>query len=48
MTGLTSQAQLKDHKLTVKYTFQSETSGVNEYAKGMGMFVSRPQVKKRL
>ena len=46
MTGLTSQAQLKDNKLTVKYTFQSETSGVNEYAKGMGMFVSRPQVKK--
>lgn len=46
MTGLTSQAQLKSHQVTVKYTFQSETNGAKEYAKGMGMFISRPQVQK--
>lgn len=46
MTGLISQAQLKN--LKVNYTFQSETSGVNEYAKGMGIFVSRPEVKTDL
>ena len=46
MTGLTSQAQTKNHNVSIKYNFQSETPGVNEYAKGMGMFISRPQVKK--
>jgi hypothetical protein len=46
MTGLTSQAQLKSHQVTVKYTFQSETNGAKEYAKGMGMFISHPQVQK--
>lgn len=43
MTGLTSQAQPKVFNTTARYTFQSETSGVNEYAKGMGIFVSRPK-----
>ena len=46
MTGITSQAQTKNHNVSIKYNFQSETPGVNEYAKGMGMFISRPQVKK--
>lgn len=45
ITGITLQAQPKVFKTTAKYTFQSETSGVNEYAKGMGIFVSRPKVK---
>ena len=45
MTGITLQAQTKAFKTTANYTFQSETSGVNEYAKGMGIFVSRPKVK---
>ena len=43
MTSVALQAQPKG--LKVNYTFQSETSGVNEYAKGMGIFVSRPEVK---
>ena len=46
MTGIISQAQTKNHIVSIKYNFQSETPGVNEYAKGMGMFISRPQVKK--
>ena len=46
MTGLTLQAQTKSYNLSVKYNFQSDNSGVNEYAKGMGMYISRPQVKK--
>ena len=46
MTGLTSQAQTKSYNVTAKYTFQSETTGQKEYAKGMGVFMSRPQVKK--
>ena len=46
MTGIISQAQTKNHNVSIKYNFQSETPGVNEYAKGMGMFISRPQVKK--
>ena len=46
MTGLTLQAQTKSYNISVKYNFQSENSAVNEYAKGMGMYISRPQVKK--
>ena len=46
MTGLTLQAQTKSYNLSVKYNFQLENSAVNEYAKGMGMYISRPQVKK--
>lgn len=46
MTGLISQAQTKVYNATAKYTFQSETTGQREYAKGMGVFMSRPQVKK--
>ena len=45
MTSLIMQAQPNVLKARVTYTFQSETSGVNEYAKGMGIFVSRPEVK---
>ena len=45
MTGFISQAQPKVFNTTVNYTFQSEKSGVNEYAKGMGIFVSRPKAK---
>ena len=48
MTSLILQAQPKVFRATANYTFQSETSGVNEYAKGMGIFVSRPEVKKDL
>ena len=46
MTGLTLQAQTKSYNLSVKYNFQLENSAVNEYAKGMGMYISRPQVRK--
>ena len=46
MTGLTLQAQTKSYNLSVKYNFQLDNSAVNEYAKGLGMYISRPQVKK--
>ena len=46
MTGLTLQAQTKSYNLSVKYNFQLENSAVNEYAKGLGMYISRPQLKK--
>ena len=43
MTGLTLQAQTNVLKGTL--TYQSETTGVKEYAKSVGTFVSRPEVK---
>ena len=43
MTGLTSQAQPNVLKGTL--TYQSETTGVKEYAKSIGIFVPRPEVK---
>ena len=45
MTGITLQAQTKVFKTTANYTFQSLMTGQKEYAKGLGMFISRPQVK---
>jgi hypothetical protein len=43
VTGLTSQAQPNVLKGTL--TYQSETTGVKEYAKSVGPFVARPDVK---
>ena len=45
MASFTLQAQPKAFKVTATYTFQSETTGTKEYAKGAGIFVSRPEVK---
>lgn len=45
MTVFITKAQTKAYHTTANYTFQSETTGQKEYAKGMGMFVSRPKVK---
>ena len=45
MASFTLQAQPKAFKATATYTFQSETTGTKEYAKGAGIFVSRPEVK---
>ena len=45
MTSFTLQAQPKAFKATATYTFQSETTGTKEYAKGAGIFVSCPEVK---
>ena len=46
MTGLALQAQPTVFNVTANYTFQSETTGLKEYAKGMGVFMSRPKAKK--
>ena len=43
VTGLTSQAQPNVLKGTL--TYQLEATGVKEYAKSVGTFVSRPEVK---
>ena len=43
MTGITLQAQSTELKGTL--TYQSPTTGVKEYAKSVGIFVSRPEVK---
>ena len=43
MTGIISQAQT--NVLSGTLTYQSETTGVKEYAKGVGVFMSRPEVK---
>jgi hypothetical protein len=43
VTGLASQAQPNVLKGTL--TYQSETTGVKEYAKSVGTFMSRPEVK---
>ena len=45
MTSLILQAQPKTFKAIAAYTSQSETTGVKEYAKSAGTFVSRPEVK---
>jgi hypothetical protein len=45
MTGITLQAQTKTSNVTANYTFQSLMTGQKEYAKGLGMLISRPQVK---
>ena len=46
MTSLIMQAQPTVFNVTANYTFQSETTGLKEYAKGMGVFMSRPKAKK--
>ena len=43
MISLALQAQPNEVKLT--YSQQADKSGVKEYAKSVGMFVARPEVK---
>ena len=43
LTGITSQAQPDVLKGTL--TYQSESTGTKEYAKSVGIFMSRPEVK---